>query len=209
MRFINFLRNLLRRSRVERDLDDELRATMDLLVDEKVRAACRQTPPAAPRSADWAARQRSRTTCAMFEPAPSSTRCCRMYGSGHDSCAAIPSSHPRRHCRLRLASARTTTIFTVADALLFRAPAGVREADRLVDVGHSAEGFRLGTVSYRNYFDLRQRASTLSGTYAYSVMPSPMSLAAGNGAERIYGDSVSSNFFERTGDTAGRRAFVR
>ena len=103
----------------------------------------------------------------------------------------------------------TTTIFTVADALLFRAPAGVREADRLVDVGLSAQGLRLGTVSYRNYFDLRQRASTLSGAYAYSVMPSPMSLAAGNGAERIYGDSVSSNFFEVLGVQAGRRAFVR
>jgi hypothetical protein len=34
----SFWRNLLRRDRVDRDLDDELRATVDLLVDEKVRA---------------------------------------------------------------------------------------------------------------------------------------------------------------------------
>jgi len=34
----NLWRNLLRRDRVERDLDDELRATVALLADEKVRA---------------------------------------------------------------------------------------------------------------------------------------------------------------------------
>ena len=34
----NVWRNLLRRDRVERDLDDELRATLDLLVEEKARA---------------------------------------------------------------------------------------------------------------------------------------------------------------------------
>src|SRR6266576_2229234 len=38
IRFFSFWRNLLRRADVERDLDAELRATLDLLVDEKVRS---------------------------------------------------------------------------------------------------------------------------------------------------------------------------
>ena len=124
----------------------------------------------------------------MFEPAPSSTRCCRMVRFGarllrrnplFASTAAVSlaigiEARPRPSSRSPMRCCFDT--------------AGVREANRLVDAGLSAQGFRLGTVSYRNYFDLRQRASTLSGVYAYSVMPSPMSLAAGNGAERIYGD---------------------
>jgi hypothetical protein len=49
-------RNLMRRDRVERELDDELRTTLDLLVDEKTRRACGRTTPVVLRplnSADW------------------------------------------------------------------------------------------------------------------------------------------------------------
>ena len=35
-RLRSLLRNLLTRDRVQRDLDDELQATLDLLVDEKI-----------------------------------------------------------------------------------------------------------------------------------------------------------------------------
>jgi len=37
MRIFHAVRNLVRRDRLERDLDEELRASLDLLVDEKVR----------------------------------------------------------------------------------------------------------------------------------------------------------------------------
>lgn len=42
MSVLSFWRNLLQRDRVERDLDDELRATLEALVDEKVRAGMAQ-----------------------------------------------------------------------------------------------------------------------------------------------------------------------
>ncbi|HEY3042830.1 MAG TPA: permease prefix domain 1-containing protein, partial [Vicinamibacterales bacterium] len=38
VRFFSFWRNLFHRNRIERDLDEELRATFDLLVDERVRS---------------------------------------------------------------------------------------------------------------------------------------------------------------------------
>jgi len=40
-RITNVWRNLLHRDRVERDLDDEVRAAFDLLVDEKIQAGMR------------------------------------------------------------------------------------------------------------------------------------------------------------------------
>jgi signal-transduction protein with cAMP-binding, CBS, and nucleotidyltransferase domain len=48
-RILHALRNLVSRSRLERDLDDELRASFELLADEKVRAG--MDPKAARRAA--------------------------------------------------------------------------------------------------------------------------------------------------------------
>ncbi len=92
-----------------------------------------------------------------------------------------------------------TTIFTVANALLFRPPAGVADPDRLVDIGRSQGGSGFDTNSYPNYLDIRSRTSTLSGVYAYRLDPQAMSLGGENGAERIYGEMVTANYFSVLG----------
>jgi hypothetical protein len=45
-----------------------------------------------------------------------------------------------------------TTIFTIANALLFRAPVGVADRHRLVDVGRGQNGSGFDTSSYPNVF---------------------------------------------------------
>jgi hypothetical protein len=40
-RFVSLWRNLVHRDRVERDLDDEVRAVLELLIDEKIQAGMR------------------------------------------------------------------------------------------------------------------------------------------------------------------------
>ena len=92
-----------------------------------------------------------------------------------------------------------TTIFTVANALLFRPPAGVAEPDRLVDIGRTRNGRGFDNASYPNYLDLRARTTTLSGVYAYRIEPQPLSLGGKEGAERIYGGLVSPNYFAALG----------
>src|SRR5471030_2649151 len=62
-----------------------------------------------------------------------------------------------------------TTIFTVANAVLFRPPAGVAAPDRLVDIGTRSPGGGFGNSSYPNYLDLRERTTTLDGVYAYPL----------------------------------------
>ena len=69
-----------------------------------------------------------------------------------------------------------TTIFTVANALLFQPPAGVVEPSRLVDIGRSRGGAGFGPSSYPDYLDIRRRATTLDGIYAYSRFPEAMSV---------------------------------
>src|SRR5438874_693541 len=107
---------------------------------------------------------------------------------------------------LAVGIAPNTTVFTIADALLFRPPAGVADADRLVDIGRSINGRGFGTMSYPNYLDIRERATTLEGVYAYPLMPAAMSFADADdragGTERVFGSPVSNNYFSVLGTSA-------
>jgi putative ABC transport system permease protein len=60
-----------------------------------------------------------------------------------------------------------TTIFTIANALLFKPPALVVEPHRLVDVGRSQDGQGFDNGSYANYLDIRARNTVFTGVYAY------------------------------------------
>ena len=102
-----------------------------------------------------------------------------------------------------------TAIFTLANALLLRAPFGVAEPDRLVDigVGRGDGGFNPG--SYPTYLDLRQRTTTLDGVYAHQMFTRALRLGIGattDGAERIVGQFVTLNYFDVLGahPAAGR-----
>jgi predicted permease len=99
-----------------------------------------------------------------------------------------------------------TTIFTIANALLFKTPPGVADPSRLVDIGRSQNGQGFDTNSYPNYLDVRRRSTVFSGVYAYRLDSQAMSLATSAGAERVYGDVVSSNYFTVLGTrpTVGR-----
>jgi predicted permease len=89
----------------------------------------------------------------------------------------------------------STTIFTVASALLFKTPAGVVEPGRLVDVGRSQDGSGFDNGSYPNYLDIRARNTVFTDSYAYRLGAEPMSLGGHDGAERIFGDMVTTNYF--------------
>jgi predicted permease len=96
----------------------------------------------------------------------------------------------------------STTVFTVANALLFQPSPGVTEPSRLVDIGATRSGVGFGPISYPDYLDIRQRATTVNGVYAYSRFPQPMSAAgggAGVGAESIFGNLVTVNYFTMLG----------
>jgi predicted permease len=102
-----------------------------------------------------------------------------------------------------------TTVFTVANALLLRPPAGVREPGRLVDIGSSRNPGSFGPSSYPTLLDIRQRTATLDGVYAYSRFPQTLSLGGASAdvdAEPIFGSFVTGNYFTILGTVpaAGR-----
>ncbi|HET8772928.1 MAG TPA: ABC transporter permease [Thermoanaerobaculia bacterium] len=96
-----------------------------------------------------------------------------------------------------------TTIFSLANALLFQPPAGVAGVDRLVDIGRSQEGEGFDNNSYPNFLDVRARSRAFTDVYAYRMDPQPMSLGNPGGAERIFGGLVSNNYFDALGVQPG------
>lgn len=94
-----------------------------------------------------------------------------------------------------------TTVMTIANALLLRAPAGVPEPDRLVDIFHTDKGRTLAepVSSYTDYLELRRRATTVDGMYAYQLELQPMSMAGPDGAELVHGNIVTANYFSVIG----------
>jgi putative ABC transport system permease protein len=103
-----------------------------------------------------------------------------------------------------------TAIFTVANTLLFRAPAGVASPDRLVDIVHVEN--RSGSLADPNiwftaYKELRRRVTTLDDAYACQIDLTPVGLRGPDGAERIFASLVTSNYFKVLGVTPGAGRF--
>ena len=92
-----------------------------------------------------------------------------------------------------------TTIFSIANALLFQPPAGVVDVGRVVDIGRSQDGQGFDNNSYPNFLDVRARNRVFTDVYAYRMAPQPMSLGGRDGAERIFGGLVSNNYFDTLG----------
>lgn len=92
----------------------------------------------------------------------------------------------------------TTTMMSVANALLLRPPPGIREADRLVTVHSvSSDGSGFHAFSYLDFRDLARAESGLAALAAYTVFPA--SLRTGEDPELRMGMLVSANYFSVLG----------
>lgn len=95
-----------------------------------------------------------------------------------------------------------TAVFTIANAVMARAPSGVANPDELVDISREDRdgSFGVNEISMPDYVDLRTRTTTLVDVYAYEPIPKPVGFAiGGQGADRVYAHTVSVNYFEVLG----------
>jgi predicted permease len=206
-RFRSFWRNVLSRKRVERQLDDELRATYEILVDEKI--AKGMTPEQARRAArlelgsaesikDYVREARSGAFFdTFFKDAHYGVRLLRR-----NPIFALTAA-----LSLAIGIGATTAIFTVANGLLLRSAVGVRDPGQLVDIVRlEPGGTGLEPVSYPDYLDVRRRVTTMQEVYGYDFQLEPVSLRVGDSAERVFANLVTTNFFQVLGvqPAAGR-----
>ena len=200
----SFLRNVLSRDRVERDLDDELQAARDLLIAEELekgkspvearRAALLQLGGIEPVKQQVRDVRSGAVIDALFQDVGYALRVLRR--SPLFTVTAVLS--------LAIGMAGTAVVFGLADAYLFREPPGVEDADRLVEVGridagddggfYSGDGF--DTFSYPNYLDYRERQTVFAGLAAYHVGGiAKFGLGTSENAARVPGAYVSANYF--------------
>jgi predicted permease len=207
--YVKYLwRNLARRDRVERDLDEELRYAFDTLVAQKIQVGLSET--AARRAAtielgridSIKAQVREARAGAMWDVLRQDMR----YGAR--LLIRNPLFSLTALLSLAICIGSTTAVFSILNRLLFAFARGVPAADRLVDIAPSrADGsFAEPVVPYRIYRDIPDRLTTLEGVYAHQFDLSAMSLRGESGADRIFGSFVSSNYFTVLGiqPAAGR-----
>jgi predicted permease len=202
-RLTSLLRNLLRRDRVERDLDDELRSMADLLTAEKTRAGM----------APEEARRAARVEMGSLESIKEGIRDVRR-GASLDA-ALIDIRHAVRlllrnplftvtaTLSLAVGIGSTTTVFTVANGLLLRPAEGVANSGRLIDLvrRQADQGPGLDEVSYPDYVDIRTRARTFEDVFGYRLEPDTISLAVDDGVEPAFATVVTNSYFEALGVT--------
>ncbi len=196
----NLWRNLVRRGRVERDLEDELRAVQTLLVQDKIRAGL------SPEDARRAAALELGSTEAIKDNVRDARAGAFLDVLGQDLRygARLLRRNPlftlTAVLSLAIGIGATTSIFTVANGLLLRSATGVADPDRLVDIARIERGdTSVDPISYPDLLDLRRRMTTVQGIYAYQLELEPVSLSVAETAERVFANVVTANFFQVLG----------
>ena len=200
-RFRSLLRNVIGRNRVERDLDDELRATVEMLTAERVRAGQSQDD----------ARRAALVELGGIQSIKEQVRDVRV-GALFDTFAQdvrYAVRLLRRYPLFALTAALSlavgiganTAVLTIGNSLLRFSPVAVSDPDRLVDIGRSFDGLSIGfnPGSYPDYLDIRRRTTTLEHVYAHPLFPKDMTVESENGAEKVVGDVVTTNYFAALG----------
>jgi predicted permease len=200
-RLLSLFRNITSRRRVERDLDDELSATVEMLAAEKVRGG--QGPDAARRAAlvelggiesikeqvrdvrSWALLD------TLLQDVRYAARLLRRY----------PLFATTAALSLAVGLGANTTVFTIGSSLLRFAPVAVADPDRVVDIGRRVDDLPIGfnPGSYPDYLDIRQRSATLEHVYARTLFPRSMTLADSTGVENVVAEVVTTNYFATLG----------
>jgi predicted permease len=148
-----------------------------------------------------AARPQRRATERNPEPTPFLETLLRDLGYAARAMLRSPGFTGVAVLTLAIGIGATTVVFTLVNALLLR-PLPVTEPDRLVTIHEVREGATEATVrptrvSYPRYVEYRDRATVFAGLAA--VGSRQVALRSGSGAETVFSNFVSANFFEVLG----------
>ncbi len=99
-----------------------------------------------------------------------------------------------------------TAIFTVANALLFRPPAGITDPSELIVIGTARGDGGVNPLNHALYLEIARRTTSLTSVFAEEMFPHVMGMARSGTqiAEPIHGRYVSANFFSALGASPSR-----
>jgi predicted permease len=191
---------LLRKSEMERELDEELRHHIEQQTEQNIRMG--MNPEEARSAARKAfggveqAKERSRDARGLrwleelWQDLRYGARMLRTQ-PGFTLIAVLT---------LGLGIGANTAIFSIVNALLLRPVPGVAEPERLVLVGRSRENVAFDSLAYPDYLDYREQNTVFSGITVFYTTPLHLSnVDAGGAPERVQGELVSGDYFTTLG----------
>src|SRR5262249_10758175 len=189
------VRRLIHRRNAERDLDEEIRAHLEIETERNIadgmspedarRAAMRSFGSVALSKEDSRAMWGLRSLETLWQDLRYGVRML-LKNPGFTTIAVIT---------LSLGIGANTAIFTLLDKVLIRA-LPVERPDQLVTFVEDAGGAP-AIFSYPMYAELRDRHDVLSGVVAFEQRP--FSMSDGNATERVIGQIVTGNYFAALG----------
>jgi predicted permease len=108
---------------------------------------------------------------------------------------------------LAIGLAASATIYSLTDALVFAPSAGVRNASEVVDIGRANGDKSFDNMSHPAFTYLREHTQTLAGMAGVDFGGGPMSLGVDGTSERVFGTTVSANYFDVLGTRAALGRF--
>lgn len=192
-------RNLFRRERAERDLDDELNAYVALRVAKYEQGG---VPPDE-------ARRRARAESGGVEQAKEATRdawgaawlvaTTREFRYALRSLRRSPAYVVTAVATLAIGIGGATAIFTVINATLLQPLPAVSEPDRLVGADQVLASTTIGSFGYPDFEDLHDETKSLTGLAAYDGTSTILHDTAGS--TQVWVSYVSGDFFRILGVT--------
>jgi len=160
-RFRSWLRAIVRRSRMESEMDTELRFHIEAFAEDLVRSGVPREEAlwrARIEFGGWNAPRKSAATPAGRTSSKASSKICALACA---CCARIPASLLLPSSPSPLGIAVNTAVFTAFDALVLR-PRPVKDPDSLVAVFRTTPGDARGRFSYPDYVYFRDHSKSFS-----------------------------------------------
>jgi putative ABC transport system permease protein len=197
-RLATLWRNLVHRDRVDRDLDDELRAAFELIEDEGIRAGL--PPERARRAATLKLGHRDSIKAQVREARSGASidTVLQDVRYGLRLLRRDPLFTMIAALSIALGIGANGAVFSLADALLLR-PLPVRDAGAVVTLSGATPNDERGGISYPNYRDLRALSRTFDGLVAYQLPRFSFARSRDAVRETRMGMLVSDNFFDVLG----------
>ena len=196
--WVNRLLGTFRRTRSDRDLEDELRIHLELAAEEERRRgqpdgnAVRTAKLRVGAVAQAMEAQRDQRGLGWLEDLMRDLRfACRMLAKSPGfTIVAVVS--------LAIGIGANSAVFSFADALLLR-PLNVPHADNVLTVGSHASAGRSIVASYPDYVDIRERSKNFDGLVAFAESEVAFAVEPGTLPRPRIGMVVSGNFFSVMG----------
>jgi predicted permease len=202
-RLRSWRRSMLDRSRLENDMDAELRFHMEAFAEDLVRSGMARQEAMRRARLEFGGIERTKEECRDARGANLLESLSQDLGYGLRMLRKNPASTAAVVLALALGIGLNTTVFSFVNALLLRPPTGVEAPDKLLQLWlhhretSGIEGYL--PLDYPDYVYYRDHNQSFTGMLAFDGDPEPVIWNRSGEGQVVLGQLASGNFFSLLG----------